>query len=154
MARLGKQYAKALMELAQEHGNLEEIYRQALRVSEDKELIMDEEMPKELKVFLQLIEEKDLLPTLQHFVEMVREELRIAHADVISAVPLTDKQLAELERKLIHLTRKRVEIVNHVDASLLGGVRIILDDTVIDNSIKSQLSGMKEQMYEGVYFKQ
>lgn len=154
MARLRKLYAKALLDLAREHGNLEEIYQQALKMVENNHAEIDEDMPPDLKVFIQLIEEKDLLPTIQHFVELVRQELRIAHADVISAMPLSDEQLAEMERKLIMIVRKRVEIVNHVDPSLLGGVRIIIDNKVLDNSIKTQLSDMKQQMYKGVYFEQ
>lgn len=51
MAELRKRYAQALMNLAQEHGSLEEIYQQALMLNEDNIFTINENLPEELKSF-------------------------------------------------------------------------------------------------------
>lgn len=152
MAKLKRQYARSLMNLAKEQGNLEDVYNQALTLTKEDDFEIDDDMPKELRMILELLEEEDMLPTINVFIEMVRKELKIAHADVVSAVPLREEQLIDLEKKLAAIFNKRVEIVNHVDSSLLGGVRIIVDNMVIDNSIKSKLSQLKQKLYQGVNF--
>ncbi|RVU54367.1 ATP synthase F1 subunit delta [Anaerosphaera multitolerans] len=152
MAKLSRQYAEVLMKIAREQDNIEEIYEEALEILKTKKFEVTEDTPEELKIFFKFIDEKYILPTLYIFIEMVREELKIVHGEVISAIPLTEKQMSDLENKLSGEINKRIEIVNHVDTSLLGGLRIIIDNKVIDNSIKSKLSRMKEQLYKGVYF--
>ena len=72
-------------------------------------------------------------------------------AEVISAIPLTGDQLYRLEVKLIQLLRKEIEISATVDPSLLGGLRVIVGDVVIDHSVKRRLLDMKHAVYQGVY---
>ena len=73
------------------------------------------------------------------------------NAEIISAVPLTGEQLYRLEVKLIRLLRKPIDISTTVDPSLLGGLRVIVDDMVIDHSVKRRLIDMKQAVYQGVY---
>ena len=73
-----------------------------------------------------------------------------AEAEIISAVPLTPLQLRQIEIKLIHSLKKPVAISAAVDPSLLGGVRIVTNNMVIDDTIKRKLLDMKNNIYKEV----
>ena len=76
-----------------------------------------------------------------------------AEARVTSAVPLTVEQQARLQSKLEKEFNKQIKMNVKVDPSLLGGLRIVAEHTVIDNTIKTQLADMKKNIYRGVFFK-
>ena len=75
---------------------------------------------------------------------------RLVVVEVISAVPLTEGQLADLETRLVKGTRRQVQLVPRVDESLVGGLRLVSDGRVMDASIKSRLEEMKEKLHRGV----
>lgn len=154
MIKLTNRYAKVLLDFAEEHG-LEEIYRQALVIvlsgSADPGHV-----PEAIGEFLELIPggSDEIMAVLYSFLDLARERMNLLAVEVISAVPLTREQLASLEKKLILMFRKQLDITATVDPSLLGGLRVIAGDTVLDDSIKRKLTDMKQSVYEGVYFKQ
>lgn len=150
MAKLINRTAASLLEQALKNGNLEDIYKGAMELTSGKQ--SDLKLPEELSIFLNYIKEADVLPIMNRFVEMAREELNIMPVEVISAVPLKPEQLTLLEVRVVHLVKKRINVTNTVDPSIIGGLRIIIGTIVIDNSIKSQLAKMKEEFYKGVYF--
>jgi F-type H+-transporting ATPase subunit delta len=59
-------------------------------------------------------------------------------------VPLTDAQKAALLDKLQAMDGRTVSADYHLDASLLGGVVVELDDRVLDGSLKQQIRKLKE----------
>ena len=56
-----------------------------------------------------------------------------------SAVELDDAQKEKLRQKLESHTGKRVEIEYVIDKTLIGGMRIVQSDRLIDDSIKQKL---------------
>jgi len=153
MLKLTSRYATALLEFAQERG-LEDIYRQALLVVVKKAPARSWEATGALAEFLQHVPPKEVEPVLYRFLDLAREKMDLLEVEVISAVPLTGKQLATLEEKLIRIFRKQMEITTTVDPSILGGLRVIVGNTVLDDTIKRKLADMKNSVYKGVYFKQ
>jgi len=151
MAKLTHRPAASLLEMAKNKGNLEEIYEGAVELSQGKDI--DAHIPEDLVTFLNYMEEKDVQPTIKRFVHMAREELNILTVEAVSAVPMSSEHLALLESQVIKLVRKRVNITNTIDHSIIGGLRIIIGNFVIDNSIKTQLAKIKKELYKGVYFK-
>ena len=75
----------------------------------------------------------------------------VTEAEVISAVPLTPEQRRTIEIRLIKLFKKPVALTLSVDQSLLGGVRIITNNMVIDDTVKRKLFDMKNSIYKGVF---
>ena len=65
-------------------------------------------------------------------------------AEVRSAVPLTDDQKGRLADALNRSTGKDVEVAVVVDESVLGGLVTRIDDQVIDGSVRSRLSQLRE----------
>ncbi|MGI6402944.1 MAG: ATP synthase F1 subunit delta [Oscillospiraceae bacterium] len=149
--KLARRYALALLSFAQDRG-LPLIYRQALSLTLEGNPTI-EKAPVPLSEFLHAVPPQEVEQVLSIFLELARKEMHLVPVEVISAVPLTEQQLYDIEVRLIRMTRKQLDIRTTVDPSLLGGLRIIVDNTVIDQSIKRKLSDLKKAVYEGVYLR-
>ena len=69
-------------------------------------------------------------------------------ADVTSAVPLSEAQLSSLADTLTNKIGKTVTLNQHVDPSLIGGLRVKLGSRMIDSSLKTKLNAMQVAMKE------
>ena len=148
MLNLARSYTNALLKYADEHG-LEKVYKQALMFVSNEINVPD--APKLLQKFLVRIpgEREDILLVLYPFIDAARKKMNLVEAEVFSAVPLTDEQLVALEKKLVRIFHKQMDITTTVDPSLLGGIRVIVDNAVMDDTIKRKLADMKKRMYNG-----
>lgn len=154
MLNLSRRYAKALLEYAEERG-LGEIYRQALLLAAGRKELDPAEIPGGLLGdFLRQVPQEERTQALYLFLELARDRMDLLETEIISAVPLTPGQLANLEVRLIKMFRKQLDITVRVDPSLLGGLRVIVGNTVLDDTIKRKLQDMKDSVYKGVYMNQ
>ena len=108
---------------------------------------------KELVGFLRLLVTKgryaDLDSILQYFRNAVKEEKGIGVAYISSAVELSKVQKDKIEQKLLETTKYReIEGVYHVDDSLIGGLVIRIQDTVVDSSLKTQIAKLSKSLVE------
>lgn len=149
MINLTQSYIDALLDYANDRG-IERIYRQA-QFFVDNEVSV-EDAPEGLQRILEKFsgEREDILPMLRAFMDAARKKMNLANAEVFTAVPLSAAQLKKLEAKLERAFHQQMEITATVDPSLLGGVRVIVDNTVVDDTIKRKLSSMKKSIYEGM----
>jgi len=69
-------------------------------------------------------------------------------ADVTSAYPLSDAQLASLKSALKTATGRDVQINTRVDAGLLGGLVVKVGSRMIDSSLRTKLNSLKIAMKE------
>ena len=84
---------------------------------------------------------------LTYFEERVREYKKIGTAYVTSAVELTRKQKASLEKRLLETTSYRSFRIDYsVDAGLIGGMVIRIGDRVVDSSIRTKLGNMAKEL--------
>lgn len=67
-------------------------------------------------------------------------------AEIISAVELSEAQKEALTEKLSKKTGKKVFPSYKVDPTLIGGIKITLDGTTYDGTIKTRLRDIKEVM--------
>ena len=72
----------------------------------------------------------------------------IERIEAVTAVPMTDAQLAAMKAKLTALTRKTVVIKNTVDKSILGGVKLRYSGLQLDGSVKTRLDGFEKSLKE------
>ena len=88
-----------------------------------------------------------LLPQInEHFQALKRDNDNVARATIVSAFPLTEQQRDELKGALAKRYGRQIEAVEEVDATLLGGARIIVGDQVIDRTVVGQLNKMSRQI--------
>ena len=98
--------------------------------------------------FLLLLCEKNRLDCFDDaeitFEALYDESQRTVNVRVKSAVSLSDDQKARLKEKLEQKYKCRVDTQYIIDTTLLGGVIVEADDTVIDGSLRHRIGQIKE----------
>jgi F-type H+-transporting ATPase subunit delta len=104
-------------------------------------------MSAEAENFVRVLAENgrlELLPEIAAQYEVLKNDREgVVDAQVTSAFPMTDAQLAELTAQLETKTGKRVKAQISVDPELIAGVRIVIGDKVIDGSARAQLTALE-----------
>ena len=67
----------------------------------------------------------------------------VADAKVYSAFPIEPAQLAELAATLEKRFGRKLQPTVELDPELIGGVRVVVGDEVLDTSVKARLERMK-----------
>lgn len=89
-----------------------------------------------------------LLDILSQFIEMAEVEKGILRATITTAMPLDDKQLAQIKTRLENNTQKTIELDVIHDKALIGGMIIKLGDKVVDGSIAGKMQALKQQLMD------
>ena len=79
----------------------------------------------------------------RQFEELKNEREGVLEAEVQSAFELSDAQLKDLVQRLEKKTGRKVRPHVSVDKELIGGVKIVLGDKVIDGSARAQLGALE-----------
>jgi F-type H+-transporting ATPase subunit delta len=174
-ASLAGRYASALFELASEAGFVTavesdlETLAEALRESPElRALIRNPEVSREAlgRVLAGLGAQLNLSDLSKNFLGVLAQNRRVAElpatirafqaiaaaqrgevgAEVASAHPLTDEQLATLEQKLRAREGRTVKLKTRVDPDLLGGLVVTIGSQRIDSSIRSRLNSLAQAM--------
>ena len=143
-------HALAVLEYA-EFSGLSNMYDQISTLVSGKSVRKDDLEPEELRQVVSQVAPEDLEAVFKDFLEIARQKLDVTPVEIISAVPLSEEQLSRLQGLLIRKTRKQLDITTTIDPTLLGGVRVLVDNSVIDCSVKRKLLDIKQAIYEGVY---
>lgn len=77
---------------------------------------------------------------------LVDEQRKRVVAKVVTAVPINDELKAKVQQKLSQATGKEVTLESVVDPSIFGGMLIYADGQIIDASVKSRLSHLRERL--------
>lgn len=100
--------------------------------------------------FLHLLVEKrreGIVPQVREdYARLADIERGLVRATATVALPLDDLQRAALTESLERRTGKRVELTVEVDESIIGGVVVRMEDTVIDGSVRGALERLREEM--------
>jgi F-type H+-transporting ATPase subunit delta len=92
-----------------------------------------------------------LLPDLlANYRERLLEREGVVRAEVITSVPLSPEQQAEIERGLAAATGKRVTMTIRIDPSIIAGVVAKVGGVVYDASVATQLRKIKAVMTDAV----
>ena len=96
--------------------------------------------------FIRVLIEADrigLLPEIRVLFETLKDQADgVARAEIISAFPIDDAQLAALRKGLERRFGKKIEATVCIDSALIGGAKIVVGDTVIDGSVRGELQAM------------
>ncbi|MDR0921559.1 MAG: F0F1 ATP synthase subunit delta [Lactobacillales bacterium] len=168
---IGKRYGKALFELTEEKGTSSSVYEELLQVREvfqgvpelgavltDSRLSPDKKKGifKELSSGYSEIVQNflgvtfdtgrmiDLPFIIDDFEERYDEKMGIVRGTVTTAVPLTNEQKNQIAVGLAQrLAVKTVDLEEKVDKEIVGGVIVEANHQIIDGSIKSQLTKLR-----------
>lgn len=82
------------------------------------------------------------------FCRLYNDKLGIGEITVTSALPLSEKQLADIKAKMGEITGKTIVITQKTDKSIMGGVVIDYGDRRFDGSVKTRLEALKQSFGE------
>ena len=77
-----------------------------------------------------------------HFENLKREHEGVLEAKIISALPVSDDQVQQLVSALETKYQRKVTVQVETDAALIGGVKIVVGDKVIDATVRGKLDAM------------
>jgi len=175
---LARRYARALLGIGQEEGQvrrvLDEADRFALLLSEvpalrealearhinsrDKMAVLEATVSGEgyhpaTSNFLRLLIDKGRMNAFSQILTELRrlvEELEgIERVEVVSATPLPGTQRDFLKSVLERRTGKRIELEEKQDPAVLGGMVVKMGSTIYDGSVRTQLSQIRENLRKG-----
>lgn len=172
-ASLAGRYASALYDLANEQGTVASVEsdfdRLATAIGESADLaqlLHDPQVSREAaaRAIKAVAEVLSLTPLTGNFLGVLADNRRLADlpsmirafaaiaadargeitADVTTAHPLLDSQLAELSAKLAQREGRSVKLRTRVDPAVLGGLVVQIGSQMIDGSIRTRLNSLAQ----------
>jgi F-type H+-transporting ATPase subunit delta len=170
---VARPYAEAVFELARQTNALpvwSEMLRAAAAVGSDVRMLSALDNPKlsagdkealflsvcgdqlnaEGRSFIRVLVSADrigLLPEIRELYETRKDEADgVARAQITSAFPIDEAQLATLRAALEKRFGRKIEASVTVDRGLIGGARIVVGDKVVDGSVDSELKTMASRL--------
>ena len=170
---VARPYAEAVFALARDTNSLpvwSEMLRLAAAVAEDERMrsaldnprlssgdkdslflsICGERLNAEGRNFIRVLiaaERVGLLGEIRTLFDAMKDASEgVARANITSAFPVGDDQLAGLKSALERRFGKKIEASVTVDSALIGGARIVVGDTVIDGSVAGELVVMASHL--------
>jgi len=167
-----KTYAKAIFELAQEReitGQIFDEFKAFLQfIKKNPAIHKLLELPNVVQREKRLIDlfYADYSKTFVHFIVFILKNKRYdlleqifldfqqrydlsknrIRIETITAVPLTQNKLAEINQQMSRLTNKNVIIENRIDPSIIGGIIIKLNGQLFNASIIGQFKKLKQYL--------
>ncbi len=84
-----------------------------------------------------------LMPLIRsHYEALKRDQEGVLEATIISALEMSDEQVRQLVTRLETKYQRKVTAQVATDAALIGGVKIIVGDKVIDATVRGKLDAM------------
>ena len=170
-------YAQALIEIAEERGELETVAQELeelaqliesdadlMRVLKNRALsererggfierVFKDRFSDSVYKFLRVVNTKERLASLPGMItaygDLLRDKKNIVHVKVWVAREMDAGEVAAVSRSIGEsLGSKTVELEQEVDEALIGGLKIRVGDNMIDASVVSRLRMMKQQLIE------
>jgi F-type H+-transporting ATPase subunit delta len=166
-------YARALFEVAKEHGVLDRVrdelgqFAEALEHDRDLRLYffspyfssqekrdgverIVSEADEHTVNFLKLLAERHRMPVLPRmrraFDALWAEENKLLPVTVTSAVELDDGLAEDVGKRIEEQTGRRVQLSSKVDPDLLGGLVVRVGNMVLDASVRNRLEQLRKQV--------
>ncbi|MDF2720350.1 MAG: subunit delta of synthase [Paenibacillus sp.] len=171
---VAKRYAKALFDVANEHGKVADVERElkaiadALNANPDYvkllehpnignaakvEMILQafganasEEVLSTLQLLVQRGRESILRELVSKYSEIANDALGQAQAKVYTPFPLTAAESEQISTAFGAITGKTIRIESFVDPSLLGGLQVRIGDRLYDGSLAGKLQRIEKSL--------
>ncbi len=170
-------YSLALLDIAKEEKKLSEYKKQAIIIvkvlnenpiyigilgsynieTKDKldlaKKAFEGKLEKSLENFILLLVEKKkvtyIVPSLKKMISYINKINNVHEGIVYSVTKLTKKQLTDIEKSTSTSLGFKVNLINKIDSELISGIKVIVGDQVLDNSIATKLKVLRQQLLEG-----
>ena len=167
-------YGTALLEAARETGKEEQIKEEGFQVvdilekedelqkfiaypaisaAEKKKVIgeiFEGRVCNELLNFMYILVDKRRAGRFESIMKVYRELLEreegVSYGTAYSVVKLSDERLRQLEEQTSRLMRRNVKLTNEIDATLMAGVKVLVEGKIIDASYRKKFDEMAVQL--------
>ncbi|MGB9679855.1 MAG: ATP synthase F1 subunit delta [Thermoanaerobacteraceae bacterium] len=173
---ISKRYANALFEIAVENKKVKDYYielknavelittgviyqifksksiNKSRKIDFIKEVLnsTDKEVVDFIKVIIIKHRENLIKDIFEQYESFYKNYYNMIDAKVISAYELSADNKEKIKTNLESSLNKKVNIVSSVDKSILGGLKIIIGNRVIDGSVKARLSSLLKNMEQAM----
>ena len=176
MESLALRYANALLSIALEENN-NKTYREhvksiydTLQNSEDLQRVLKSAFiskKEKLDLFETLLKDEDLIYVKDfilviiknsretHLIEILNEFIRISNLEdgiiegiIYSVEFLSSEQIDNVSKAIEKKINKRVVLKNRIDNTLIGGIKVVVDDYNFDGSIKDKHRKLNQYLKE------
>jgi F-type H+-transporting ATPase subunit delta len=179
VARVASRYAKALLSLAEERGELDAVAQDLATLQEvvdhsrDLELMLQSPLVKADKKqavldavfgnrlseltqgYLRILLQKGREGLIKDLTHEGNNQLRamrnIQEALVITAVPLDESLRSKVLAQVAKVHQGEIELTEKVDPNILGGYILQMGDRMVDASVKRQIRSLGRQLTEHDY---
>ena len=173
MTEIGKEYGKALFMLSEELGNTEEVLADLTAVAEVFEqnpayqklldtpavskseklalvseafLSVEESGVNLIKILCEKHSVHAFCDVSKIFRALYNEARGIENVEAVSAVAMSEEQIARMTEKLSNMTGKKIILKNTVSPEILGGVKLRYSGIQLDGSIKTRLDKIEKSL--------
>ena len=122
------------------------------RISKDEkkdivERLFKDNLSPELLNFLFIIIDRKregfIYGIIDEYIQKYNDYMNIVNVLAVTAIPMGDNSKVRLTSVIEEKLNKKVQLINEVDESVLGGVMLKIDNKFIDTTIASQLKAME-----------
>lgn len=111
--------------------------------------VLNEDFSKELGRFLKLLLEKNRIDKINDIADYIR--VAYAHLGETEAIlrtsfPLDLNLIQQIKEKLEHKFNRAFRFYIDLDGSLLGGVQVVIGNTILDGTVRRRLEELKEKL--------
>ena len=100
--------------------------------------------------FLKILTEKGYMRHFDHccdaYTGLYDQDNGIVRVTAVTAVALSDVQVAKLTEKLGRITGKQIALRNRIDSAVLGGVRLDYDGQRLDDTVSHRLDAIRDML--------
>lgn len=141
---------KELIKVLKENPDFLVVLNSSYKEFEEKEEIIDKVfvgVDEEIKTLIKIVVKNHrgqyLTEIFENYNSLVNEYRGVIEGLVYSTEPLSESQLAKLNSAIGKIETRPVELKNIIDPSLIGGVKVVINDHIYDGSIKRHINDMK-----------
>ena len=99
-----------------------------------------------VKLLVKNHRQRYILDTFQAFNSLANELRGVKEGLIYSTYRLDDKTLEKIKQKIKEIEKCDVDLINIIDPTLIGGMRVVIDGHIYDGSIKSYLEKLKTSL--------
>lgn len=131
-----------------------------ITVEEREEIIdktlkaFDKDIVSLIKLLIRNGRSRYIIDVLDEFNSLCNHSRGVDEGLVYSVDPLDEKLLHKLENKISKLENVEIELINKIDPTIIGGIKVVIHGKIYDGSIKNQLENMKNDLLkkEGIAY--
>ena len=79
---------------------------------------------------------------------LYERHLGVVEVKAITAVPMAEKMAESIRKRLSDVIGKKVRLTQQVEPDIIGGIILIMEDKIIDGSVRFELEKLKRELDE------